>query len=174
MKISEHFILSEFTASTLAARWRIDNAPPPAAVDRLTALARAVLEPWREKLAGNKIIITSGYRSPKLNRLVGGAPRSQHVLGEAADCQTPGVPLLRAYVELLRCGAPIDQAILEDYKPDIESGWIHVSHAYTCQQRTEFFFSRVVGRLVKRRVYHPVDTTQDIYKQFNEFMRMYR
>ncbi|MFC3118902.1 D-Ala-D-Ala carboxypeptidase family metallohydrolase [Jhaorihella thermophila] len=47
-----------------------------AALDRLQAL--------RDRLA-RPIIVHSAYRSPDYNRKVGGAPRSQHLLGAAFD-----------------------------------------------------------------------------------------
>jgi uncharacterized protein YcbK (DUF882 family) len=51
--------------------------------------------------AGQPLRVVSGYRSPETNRAVGGARRSQHIYGRAADIE-PG----RCSVDqALRCGA---------------------------------------------------------------------
>ncbi len=54
------------------------------------------LDMLRDEL-GSPIVITSGYRSPEHNRAVGGAARSRHVSGEAADIVAPGVSLNKVY-----------------------------------------------------------------------------
>lgn len=52
--------------------------------ENVKALVENVLDPLREKY-GKPIRVNSGYRCPKHNLAVGGASRSQHLLGEAAD-----------------------------------------------------------------------------------------
>jgi len=42
---------------------------------------------------GRPLIIVSGYRCPRHNRRVGGARRSYHLRGKAADIKIPGLPL---------------------------------------------------------------------------------
>ena len=42
-------------------------------------------------LAGLPVRISSGYRCPEHNRAIGGAPRSQHLLGTAADISVRGM-----------------------------------------------------------------------------------
>ena len=49
------------------------------------------LEDLRERI-GKPVRIISGYRCPEYNRRVGGAPRSQHLLGRAADVRVLGLP----------------------------------------------------------------------------------
>ena len=83
----KYFTIRELTRSATATAEKIDNTPSQAVVDKLTALIENVLDPLREAW-GAPIIVTSGYRSPALNRAVKGAPTSQHVLGEAADIHT--------------------------------------------------------------------------------------
>ena len=51
----------------LAARARIDNAPPPDVMGNLVRLAQG-LELVRAALGNNAVHITSGYRSPRLNQ----------------------------------------------------------------------------------------------------------
>ena len=54
-------------------------------------------------LVGKPIIILSGYRCPKHNREVGGAPTSQHLYGRAADIRVEGMSSLELFLEALRC-----------------------------------------------------------------------
>ncbi len=56
-----------------------------------------------ERHYGKKLILTSGYRSPRYNRKVGGAKRSQHMHCKAVDFKIPGVNKysLAAYVKTL-------------------------------------------------------------------------
>ena len=49
------------------------------------------------RLAGGPVIVTSGYRCPKHNALMGGAKNSLHVQGKAADVQIPGLTVKEMY-----------------------------------------------------------------------------
>ena len=55
-----------------------------AARENIKALVANVLDPAREKL-GKPITVNSGYRCRHHNEAVGGAVKSQHMAGEAAD-----------------------------------------------------------------------------------------
>lgn len=125
MQLSPHFTLAMLTRSMVATRRGIPNDPPPEVVERLRALAQNVLEPIRVRFGG--VIINSGYRSPKLNRIIGGSPRSQHIRGEAADIEVPGQTNL-ALAQWIATNLDFDQVILEGYTPGVpSSGWVHVS-----------------------------------------------
>jgi len=130
-----NFSLDEFIASQIASRFKIDNRPPAnliancqwtlAGLDRI----RAVL--------GSPMILSSGYRCPQLNKVVGGSERSQHMTGQAADFTCPGFGDPQAIAEVLapmRHVLGIDQLILE-------STWVHVS--FTLNPRYEIL--RCVG-----------------------------
>jgi len=84
MKLTEHFTLEEFEYSATAIANGIDNHCPTTLIPNLVNLCNQVLEPLRQHL-GTPVIISSGYRCPELNRLIGGAANSQHMTGEAAD-----------------------------------------------------------------------------------------
>ena len=57
---------------------------PPEARQNIEALVANVLDPLREAY-GKPIYVNSGYRCEKHNEVVGGVPRSQHMVGQAAD-----------------------------------------------------------------------------------------
>ena len=80
----KHFTISEMIKSDTALKHALWNGATKEAEENLKALIESILDPLRE-LYGRPIHVTSGYRCPKLNRLVGGAPNSQHMRGEASD-----------------------------------------------------------------------------------------
>lgn len=108
-RISRDFTWEEMTYSRIAVENGLDNVPPAEARIAMRELVKRLLQPLRIAYA-HPIAITSGYRSPEVNRLVGGVPSSQHVKGEAADCYVPDPEVL---LNVLRfCKLPFDQAIL--------------------------------------------------------------
>lgn len=88
--MAKYFTLSELTHSDTAVKQKIDNTPPPDVLPKLATLANKLLDPIRERW-GSPLHVNSGFRSPALNKAVGGASTSQHLRGEAADI-TAGSP----------------------------------------------------------------------------------
>ena len=127
MQLSKDFRLKEFTQSDVAMRNGIDNTPPPEAVENLRKLCKFVLQPVRDGIQ-RPIKITSGYRSPELNTLIGGSDRSQHCWGYAADIEMQGVTTKSLALNIAH-DCSFDQIILEFFDPkDDYSGWVHVSY----------------------------------------------
>lgn len=86
--MTPNFTLHELTRSATGDRLRIDNTPPPEHEEKLLLTAE-LLERVREVL-GCPVIVTSGYRSMRLNLAVGGVTSSDHARGQAADIIAPG------------------------------------------------------------------------------------
>ena len=129
IKLSSNFSLGELTKSATAVRNGIDNTPTDIQhLVNLTHLAIRVLQPVRDKFG--IITVNSGYRSPELNTKVGGAGKSQHCFGQAADFESfktsnPDV------AEWIRDNLDYDQLILEFYDgKDPNSGWVHCSYNF--------------------------------------------
>jgi uncharacterized protein YcbK (DUF882 family) len=129
--MTPNFTLSEFTRSEVATRRAINNCLP----DELLPVANATLEMMERirahlsKLAGKDVPvrITSGYRSPALNVLVGSASTSDHPRACAVDFEADsfGVP-----TEICKALAPVVSVLgigqlINEY-PD-RNGWCHVS-----------------------------------------------
>ena len=128
----KYFTMQELTASATARRKGIDNTPDAQAKANLTALVANVLDPLREKW-GAPIVVTSGFRSVKLNRAVGGAARSQHCKGQAADIRSVSDTKKdnKRLFELVKAsGLPFDQ-LIDEYDYD----WVHVSFRIGANRR---------------------------------------
>ena len=83
MRLSRNFTLSEITKSNTAKRLGIVNAPNQEHLNNMQILIRDLIQPMRDALG--PIRISSGYRSPALNRAIGGSSKSQHCKGQAVD-----------------------------------------------------------------------------------------
>lgn len=103
--LSPHFKLGEFLRSDTAERrtdWREAQFNPDASVEaNLAYLVATALEPIRTTF-GYGIRISSGYRCPEVNAALGSKPSSQHLLGQAADCQVDEGFLTAPELEPLR------------------------------------------------------------------------
>lgn len=126
--LTPHFRLSEFSRSQTADSHGIDNSVPEELIPSLRNLCEQVLEPLREHF-NKPVVISSGYRCPKLNRLVGGVSNSQHQKGEAADIVLPPSlsskpSALSSWFEWLKENTNFDQLIWERKG---NTRWIHVS-----------------------------------------------
>ena len=103
-KLSEHFTLGEFTKS--GSHPEVYNIPSHEAIQnmkRVCAWLEALREasPTPSNRRGAPIIINSGYRSPQLNRKIGGAPNSNHLTGCAADIRVENMEQLIRYAAIL-------------------------------------------------------------------------
>jgi hypothetical protein len=126
MKISKHLTLAELITSQTATRKRIDNTPSPQVIANLKLIAEKVFEPLREGL-GKPIRISSGYRSPALNKAIGSrAKNSQHTTGEALDLQGVGGLKNSEIFNFIKENLTFDQ-LINEYPVNGEPSWIHVS-----------------------------------------------
>jgi len=150
MMLSENFALSEFTTSQTAARLRIGNVPGAAEIAAMALLCEKVLEPVRAHF-DRPVVLSSGYRSPALNEAVHGSDSSQHIKGEAADIEVPGISNV-ALAEWIRDRLAFDQLILEFYtRGQPTSGWVHVSYREPCRGQVLTAareYHRVTGKLM--------------------------
>ena len=112
MRLSPHFTLAEFTRSDKAIELGEPNQPTRAHLSNLQRLA-AGLEKVRAICGDRPVTITSGYRNPKVNKVVGGVPTSAHALGHAADFRVSGLSPMAAARLIRDSDLVFDQLILE-------------------------------------------------------------
>ena len=124
MRLSNNFTLEELCASSVAKQNKVSNTPNKQAVENLGCLVQNLLQPLRDKLR-RAIIVTSGYRSPEVNKLVGGASNSQHVLGQAVDITVAGMTPRTLAEFVTRSGLTFDQMIVEEVG---NTSWLHLSY----------------------------------------------
>ncbi len=124
--LSPHFSLEEMVFSQTAVRRGIVNIPPPEIIERLRETA-SQLETVRG-LIGQPLIVTSGYRSPELNKILGGSPHSAHCQGYAVDFICPAYgPPQKICKAIDAAKIPLDQLIQE-------GTWVHISFAIPMRQ----------------------------------------
>ncbi len=127
MKITKNFTLTELTTTNTG----ITNNPNKQQTTALIKLCGKVLQPARD-LYGSAIRVNSGYRSYAVNRAVGGARASQHMLGQAADITVHTKEGNKKLFELIRDNLNFDQLINER-----NYSWIHVSYLSEAGNRGE-------------------------------------
>ena len=111
-KLSEHFTLGELTKTS----HKVYNIPSHEAIENLKKVC-CWLEVLRKRYnelyqttpgpsslfeeGSTPIVINSGYRSPQLNRKVGGAANSNHLTGCAVDIRVKDKEQLIQYAAIL-------------------------------------------------------------------------
>ena len=123
-RVTPSFWLSEFLRSDTAVRHGLDNTPQMTELQNIRALLAPGMQRIRNTL-GHPVFISSGYRSPEVNRAVRGSATSAHTRGLAADFICPGKGPPRAVSRFLmeRSGEiAFDQLIYE-------GSWVHVAFA---------------------------------------------
>lgn len=123
-----NFKLSELIHSDKANQYAINNMPDINSLDNLLDLICFCLQPVRDKI-GKPMIITSGFRCPEVNKLVGGKTNSQHLKGQAADFIIKGMTPQQIVFKIATMGIEYDQLINEYDK------WVHISYCKNKNRR---------------------------------------
>lgn len=132
-----NFTIGELCTSKVAQEKGIDNTPPAVVRVHLTetiTLLEAIRAEWAKyceqyNLGTPSLIISSGYRSPALNKAVGGVKNSSHIMGYAADIvpangKQDDFEYFMSEV-FAKKGYAYDQIIVERSK---SSRWVHVGY----------------------------------------------
>ena len=135
--MTKNFTLAELTKTNTG----LPNALPKHLEGNLRALAENVLQPARDALGA--IEVTSCYRSPEVNRRVGGASKSQHVQAQAADLKFfGGNDVLFKWIAR---NLEYDQIIWE-FGTDVEPAWVHVSYVEGKNRKQKLKAVKVNGK----------------------------
>ena len=142
MNLSEHFSLRELTKTKTG----IENVPNEEQVNNLKRLCG-----WLEQLrrrwnnlygdGDDPIIINSGFRSPEVNKAVGGATMSNHLTGCAVDIRCIGIEQALRYAAILLDISDLnnedfDELLIEQKAHVI---WIHFAVKPSCNRRRTNF-----------------------------------
>jgi len=128
MKLSEHMTLAELTKT----KQHIENVPNEAQVENLKRVCRwleRLRKRWNDKYGDgdDPIIINSGFRSPEVNKAVGGVPTSNHLTGCAVDIRCIGMEQALRYASILldisdMSREDFDELLIEQKRSVV---WIH-------------------------------------------------
>lgn len=128
MRLSDNFTLQEATRSTKAVQLGIDNSMDAKTLLNAEWFAQTILQPLRTKVR-LPFIISSWYRSPGLNKAVGGVATSAHLSGMAIDFTIQGHTAKETYVIiksiLEMMDLPFDQLLLE-HNTKTGVSWVHL------------------------------------------------
>ena len=145
MQLTTNFSLHELTKSETALRMGFDNTPGPVETEYLKILAERVLQPIRDHF-GKGVKVNSGLRSIETNQATGGSSKSDHVKGQAADIEIPGVANADL-AQWIMDNLDYTQLILEFYTPGIpDCGWVHVSYDPENLKKQELTAMKVAGK----------------------------
>ena len=132
--ISKHISDKEGVYSITALRLGLDNTPSDYEYSNMQLLANKIFEPLREYI-GKPIKINSFYRSPELNKAIGGSTKSQHCQGRAMDIDdTFGHATNAEMYNWIKENLNFDQMIWE-FGDDDNPAWVHVSYVSEDQNR---------------------------------------
>ena len=134
MSISKHISYKEGVYSRTALRRGIKNNPNAEQMENMVAIAEEVFEPLR-MWVGGPIKINSFFRSPELNKAIGGSGKSQHCHGQAIDLDdTFGRATNAEMFEFIKQNLDFDQMIWE-FGDDKNPNWVHVSYVSPQENR---------------------------------------
>jgi len=129
MRLTQHFGLAELTKT----RVKLENVPNEAQVNNLRRVCQ-----WLEQLrrrwnnlygeGDDPIIINSGFRSPEVNKAVGGVATSNHLTGCAVDIRVSGIEQALRYAVILldiadEGGKDFDEILIERNR--YGAMWVH-------------------------------------------------
>lgn len=123
MQLTPHFTLEEL-AVTNNKQYKNENILQALQIIGKMYMLAGFAERIRE-IIGKPVIINSGYRCPALNKAVGGAISSQHVLAEALDIKVKGKTASELLQIIVASDLKYDQVIWE--KPKSGTAWLHIS-----------------------------------------------
>ena len=134
MSISKHISYKEGVYSRTAMRRSIKNNPNAEQMENMISIAEEVFEPLR-MWVGGPIKINSFFRSPELNKAIGGSGKSQHCHGQAIDLDdTFGRATNAEMYKFIKENLDFDQIIWE-FGDDTNPDWVHVSYVSPEQNR---------------------------------------
>ena len=152
MKLSRNLTLKEATYSATAIKNGLNNQPNIGQLEVLKALAVNVFEPCRG-FVGGALKVTSGYRGPQLNSLIGGSLTSDHCISDHTtaaldlDCDVYKHGTNAELFHFIKDSLEFKQLIWE-FGDDEQPNWVHVSWSTNARfnKREVLIAKRINGR----------------------------
>lgn len=131
----------EVIRSQTAKRKGLSNSPTDDQLARIKTFCVEVFEPLREYMR-HPIYVSSCFRSPALNKALGGAKNSQHMADNGAamdlDGQIFGGATNRDIGDYIRFNLDFDQLIFEGWDDDYDDyAWVHCSYVSEEKNRNQ-------------------------------------
>lgn len=142
MNLSKNLTLAEACKTNS----KFDNTPGKVEIENLKLVAEKIFQPCRDHF-DQPLMVNSGYRSPAVNKAVGGASSSQHVKGEALDLDFEFAPDNKKLFDYIRENLEFDQLINEN-----NYSWIHVSYSKTHNRKEVLEMIKVKGKSTYRKL----------------------
>lgn len=149
MKFTNNITLAEAVASPTAKALGIDNTPSAAVMSIMKDTVTNIFDKVRAALGDRPIAVTSFYRSPALNKAIGGSETSQHCKGEAIDMDGDvyGSPSNLEIFNYIRHHLDFDQLIIEGINKG-KPAWIHCSYRKSGNRKKITFMYKINGKTV--------------------------
>ena len=125
--LTKNLSKQEAVASQTAKRLGIKNEPTPEIWKVMKITAENVFQPIRDHFK-KPIRVSSFYRSPALNKAVGGSKTSDHTTGRSIDIQGTNGVTNRMIFEFAKDNLDFDQLINEYPDKYGEPSWVHISY----------------------------------------------
>ena len=141
-RLTPHFTLAELTKTKTG----IENVPNEEQVENLKRVCC-----WLEQLrrrwnnlygdGDDPIIINSGFRSPEVNKAVGGATLSNHLTGCAVDIRCIGIEQALRYAAILLDISDLNKEDFDELLIEQKAHvyWIHFAVKPSCNRRRTNF-----------------------------------
>jgi hypothetical protein len=156
MIITKNLTLEELIHSDTAKAKGIDNSPTNEHLKCLVEIANNIFQPLRDGI-GKPIRISSGYRSEKLNKAVGGSKTSQHNKGQALDLVSTTGFTNKDIFDYIKKHLEFDQMIAE-FPKNGNIQWIHVSYVKGKNRKQILVAKKELGKTI----YFPYKTEKDL------------
>ena len=147
MNLSKNLMLAEAITSQTATRLGINNQPSPLVIKRMELVAQNIFQKIRDHF-NKPVRVSSFYRSPELNRRIGGSSTSQHTTGEAIDLQSTSGFTNKEIFDYVRTNLKFDQLIGEFPDASGNFEWVHISLKENGNRNQILIAKRVKGKTV--------------------------
>jgi len=147
--IGRYLTLEDCSKSQTAINKGIDNTPPQEVITNLNQLAINVYDPLTDHF-GFKIPFSSCYRSPALNKAIGGAKNSDHCKGLAYDfdLDNSGFQITNSALFMWAIENLQYKQIIWEHGTSKNPAWVHISYEKGNNKREILVATKVNGKTV--------------------------